>query len=56
MNTAYENFREHLEPAIRQLKEIKQSRKRLEVEDLYKLETQINDLITELDELINSKQ
>ena len=48
MATAYENLRKHLQLAIRQLKEIKQSQKRFEVEEICSLENDLTDLITEL--------
>ena len=48
MSTAYENLKKHLELAVRQLKEIKDQKKKFDVEELIGLESQITDLITEL--------
>ena len=48
MSTAYENLKKHLELAIRQLKEIKETKKKFDVEELVGLESQLTDLITEL--------
>ena len=48
MSTAYENLKKHLELAIRQLKEIKESKKKFDIEELLVLETRFTDLITEL--------
>ena len=47
-STAYENLKKHLELAIRQLKEIKESKKKFDIEELLVLETRFTDLITEL--------
>ena len=52
MSTAYENLKKHrcryLEPALRQLKDIKDQKNKFDVEELIGLESQITDLITEL--------
>ena len=48
MSTAYENLKKHLELAIRQLKEIKENKKKFDVEELISLESQLTDLITEV--------
>ena len=48
MSTAYENLKKHLQLAIRQLKEIKQEKKKFDVEELCYLEAQVTDHITEL--------
>ena len=46
--TAYDNLKKHLELAIRQLKEVKDQKKKFDEEELIGLESQITDLITEL--------
>ena len=43
MSTAYENLKKHLELAIRQLKEIKETKKKFDVEELIGLESQLTD-------------
>ncbi|KAI9789635.1 MAG: hypothetical protein M1835_001529 [Candelina submexicana] len=48
MSTAYENLKEHLQLAVRQLKQIKAEKKKFDVEELIGLESQVTDLITEL--------
>ena len=48
MSTAYENLKKHLKLAIRQLKEIKETKKKFDEEELIELESQLTDLITEL--------
>ena len=48
MSTAYENLKKHLELAISQFKEIKESKKKFDIEELLVLETQFTDLIAEL--------
>ena len=48
MSTAYNNLKKHLELAIRQLKEIKKTKKKFDVEELCSLESQVTDLITQL--------
>ena len=50
MSIAYENLKKHMELAIRQSKEIKESKKKFDVEELCALESQVTDLdlITEL--------
>ena len=45
---AYDNLKKHLELAIRQLKEVKDQKKKFDEEELIGLESQITDLITEL--------
>ena len=47
-NEYSENLQKHLELAIRQLKEIKETKKKFDVEELIVLESQYTDLITEL--------
>ena len=46
MSTAYENLKKHLELA-RQLKEIKETKKKVDVKELIGLESRLTDLITE---------
>ena len=48
MSTAYQNLKKHLDLAIRQLKEIKQKSSPFDQEELFSLECQITDLITEI--------
>ena len=48
MSTAYENLKKRLQLAVRQLKEIKQEKKKFDVEEQCALEAQVTDLITEL--------
>ena len=48
MSTAYENLKKHLELAIRQLEEIKETKKKFDLEELCSLESHVTDLITEL--------
>ena len=48
VSTAYENLEKHLQLAIRQLKEIREQKKKLDQEKLFDLEIQITDQITEL--------
>ena len=48
MSTAYENLKKHLELAIRQLKEIKDQKKKFDQAELESLEGQLTDLITEV--------
>ena len=48
MSTAYENLKKHLQLAIRQLKETKETKKKFDEEELIELESQLTDLITEL--------
>ena len=48
MATAYDNLKKHLELAIRQLKEIKDQKKKFHEAELRGLESQITHLITEL--------
>ena len=42
MATAFENLKKHLELAIRQLKEIKQKKKKFDIDELVSLESQIS--------------
>ena len=48
MSTAYENLKKSLDKAIYYLKDIKETKKRFDVEELIGLESQLTDLITEL--------
>ena len=48
MTTADENLKKHLELAIRQLEEIKQQKKKFDQEELFRLEIEITNRITEL--------
>ena len=48
MSTAYENLKKRLQLEIPQLKDIKETKKRYDVEELCSLESQVTDLITEL--------
>ena len=45
-STAYENLKKHLQLAIRQLKEIREQKKKYDQEELFDLEIQITDHIT----------
>ena len=48
MSTAYENLKKHLELAIRQLKEIKETKKKFDVEELIGLESQLSSSLLSL--------
>ena len=48
MSFPHENLKKHLELAVRQLKEIKEYKKKVDPEELESLETKITYLITEL--------
>lgn len=48
LSTAYENLEKHVQLAMRQLKEIKDQKKKFDAEELISLESQITDLITDL--------
>ena len=48
MSTADENLKKHLELAIRQSEEIKQQKKKFDQEELFRLEIEITNRITEL--------
>ena len=50
MATAYENLKKHLEMALGQLKQIKVEKKKFDVKELIGLESQITNLITELND------
>ena len=45
MSTAYENLKKLLELAIRQLKEIKENKKKFDEEELIGLEARLTDLV-----------
>ena len=47
MGTAFENLKKHLELAIRQLKEVKHTKKKFDVEEFIGLEGQVTWLVTE---------